>query len=139
MMSFSAKTGAAVLRYSMARASARAETLYCDPGSRAAWAAPPEPMTTPAAVAARPAVRETARTLNRTGWRARRRSAMRSDPPGRGEDLLLAELVGLAHEPDPPPVQDVDAVGQFQCRSEEHTSELQSQSNLVCRLLLEKK
>src|SRR2546430_8006384 len=26
-----------------------------------------------------------------------------------------------------------------QCRSEEHTSELQSQSNLVCRLLLEKK
>src|SRR5688572_31351172 len=27
----------------------------------------------------------------------------------------------------------------IQCRSEEHTSELQSQSNLVCRLLLEKK
>src|SRR2546427_5216578 len=27
----------------------------------------------------------------------------------------------------------------FQIRSEEHTSELQSQSNLVCRLLLEKK
>src|SRR2546427_8535040 len=27
----------------------------------------------------------------------------------------------------------------FQLRSEEHTSELQSQSNLVCRLLLEKK
>src|SRR2546430_6149248 len=32
------------------------------------------------------------------------------------------------------------AIGQFhQYRSEEHTSELQSQSNLVCRLLLEKK
>src|SRR5688572_32273682 len=28
---------------------------------------------------------------------------------------------------------------QFLTRSEEHTSELQSQSNLVCRLLLEKK
>src|SRR2546430_9022676 len=28
---------------------------------------------------------------------------------------------------------------QESCRSEEHTSELQSQSNLVCRLLLEKK
>src|SRR5688572_31889224 len=28
---------------------------------------------------------------------------------------------------------------QMTCRSEEHTSELQSQSNLVCRLLLEKK
>src|SRR2546430_9727934 len=33
------------------------------------------------------------------------------------------------------------AIGRAQClkRSEEHTSELQSQSNLVCRLLLEKK
>src|SRR3989475_5070602 len=30
-------------------------------------------------------------------------------------------------------------VGIFVPRSEEHTSELQSQSNLVCRLLLEKK
>src|SRR2546430_11635651 len=29
--------------------------------------------------------------------------------------------------------------GRSACRSEEHTSELQSQSNLVCRLLLEKK
>src|SRR2546430_7850844 len=29
--------------------------------------------------------------------------------------------------------------GQTRSRSEEHTSELQSQSNLVCRLLLEKK
>src|SRR2546427_1932293 len=34
----------------------------------------------------------------------------------------------LAEDKEPPPV-----------RSEEHTSELQSQSNLVCRLLLEKK
>src|SRR5688572_30913462 len=31
------------------------------------------------------------------------------------------------------------AVGLLEARSEEHTSELQSQSNLVCRLLLEKK
>src|SRR2546430_8251897 len=31
------------------------------------------------------------------------------------------------------------ADGELQRRSEEHTSELQSQSNLVCRLLLEKK
>src|SRR2546430_8233810 len=30
-------------------------------------------------------------------------------------------------------------IGSFHARSEEHTSELQSQSNLVCRLLLEKK
>src|SRR2546430_7025087 len=33
----------------------------------------------------------------------------------------------------------VRAHGQPDRRSEEHTSELQSQSNLVCRLLLEKK
>src|SRR2546427_9533992 len=32
-----------------------------------------------------------------------------------------------------------DGVSQGHGRSEEHTSELQSQSNLVCRLLLEKK
>src|SRR2546427_3726192 len=32
-----------------------------------------------------------------------------------------------------------DGVGVLLDRSEEHTSELQSQSNLVCRLLLEKK
>src|SRR2546427_8111325 len=33
----------------------------------------------------------------------------------------------------------VNFSGAFCSRSEEHTSELQSQSNLVCRLLLEKK
>src|SRR2546430_3633562 len=32
-----------------------------------------------------------------------------------------------------------DGEDSFSIRSEEHTSELQSQSNLVCRLLLEKK
>src|SRR5688572_31079824 len=32
-----------------------------------------------------------------------------------------------------------NACGAYDKRSEEHTSELQSQSNLVCRLLLEKK
>src|SRR2546430_9639446 len=36
------------------------------------------------------------------------------------------------------PVDPVEHVGR-QPRSEEHTSELQSQSNLVCRLLLDKK
>src|SRR5256886_6592384 len=33
----------------------------------------------------------------------------------------------------------LEYLNQVQSRSEEHTSELQSQSNLVCRLLLEKK
>src|SRR2546430_9882641 len=36
-------------------------------------------------------------------------------------------------------IEFVDDLGQTKRRSEEHTSELQSQSNLVCRLLLEKK
>src|SRR5438270_8823047 len=40
-------------------------------------------------------------------------------------------LVALEHEHH--------LLGPIQARSEEHTSELQSQSNLVCRLLLEKK
>src|SRR5256886_7093897 len=36
-------------------------------------------------------------------------------------------------------VSDITAMARLKCRSEEHTSELQSQSNIVCRLLLEKK
>src|SRR2546427_1260388 len=46
-------------------------------------------------------------------------------------DLQLGQQFGLACG-----LQRVEHVAQ---RSEEHTSELQSQSNLVCRLLLEKK
>src|SRR2546430_8436310 len=52
----------------------------------------------------------------------------------------------LAREPHPPQYNLVGDVEGFEIdveivlrRSEEHTSELQSQSNLVCRLLLEKK
>src|SRR5688572_32506026 len=41
-----------------------------------------------------------------------------------GMSVLVARFVGAGNE---------------EMRSEEHTSELQSQSNLVCRLLLEKK
>src|SRR5690606_41470069 len=37
------------------------------------------------------------------------------------------------------PLQDARLVTQLTPRSEEHTSELQSRENLVCRLLLEKK
>src|SRR2546426_3640772 len=46
------------------------------------------------------------------------------------------------HEPGWPlrdQVRHVRDAGLFQHRSEEHTSELQSPCNLVCRLLLEKK
>src|SRR2546427_8119090 len=42
----------------------------------------------------------------------------------------------MCEQPTPPGLGVTDPLGN---RSEEHTSELQSQSNLVCRLLLEKK
>src|SRR5688572_31322452 len=47
--------------------------------------------------------------------------------------LCLAGWARRAHAELPLPSQSISG------RSEEHTSELQSQSNLVCRLLLEKK
>src|SRR2546430_10161327 len=46
------------------------------------------------------------------------------------------------NQPVPAPaqhIQDHPNIDRRTSRSEEHTSELQSQSNLVCRLLLEKK
>src|SRR2546427_942475 len=55
-------------------------------------------------------------------------SSVRS-PPGRGvRDTRIVSPMPSCKRIDRPAV-----------RSEEHTSELQSQSNLVCRLLLEKK
>src|SRR2546427_5297987 len=62
----------------------------------------------------------------------------------RSVTVVPAETV-TTHVPvpeQPPPLQPVKAepaAGVAVNRSEEHTSELQSQSNLVCRLLLEKK
>src|SRR6266478_9806139 len=57
--------------------------------------------------------------------------------------ISLVELLLLALPGQIERLRDlVDALqvsAQRQARSEEHTSELQSQSNLVCRLLLEKK
>src|SRR2546430_5685314 len=51
-----------------------------------------------------------------------------------GDDLFAEVVRGVAQRV---PLQDFDHPARG--RSEEHTSELQSQSNLVCRLLLEKK
>src|SRR2546430_4263946 len=51
------------------------------------------------------------------------------------EDLAI--LLSRARPADRAPLTQPQAV--TSARSEEHTSELQSQSNLVCRLLLEKK
>src|SRR2546430_4283107 len=55
---------------------------------------------------------------------------------GGPEDLIARRSVATAQGVERAPVE-VDLVEDE--RSEEHTSELQSQSNLVCRLLLEKK
>src|SRR2546430_6202731 len=51
--------------------------------------------------------------------------------------LLVASSIPAISQSVKPPAERV--AQQNALRSEEHTSELQSQSNLVCRLLLEKK
>src|SRR5256885_11402881 len=60
------------------------------------------------------------------------------------QDLHALDGVQLAVQPAAPQVRLAEVVGQILRqplgqRSEEHTSELQSPCNLVCRLLLEKK
>src|SRR2546430_4441717 len=62
----------------------------------------------------------------------------------RGDDQFEAPGVASVCEPGrgferPMLGLDADLAPLLDHRSEEHTSELQSQSNLVCRLLLEKK
>src|SRR5690606_40463215 len=59
--------------------------------------------------------------------------------PGHHVALLQALLVGEAVERQVPPRPVQVGLRQVDDRSEEHTSELQSRENLVCRLLLEKK
>src|SRR2546427_2781918 len=57
-------------------------------------------------------------------------------------DAMLARYLKAFEAEGGQPLEASDFVGFFDLltvRSEEHTSELQSQSNLVCRLLLEKK
>src|SRR5256885_13102156 len=62
------------------------------------------------------------------------RSAER-DCPGGGSDLQIPSNGDQKRWR----LHDYRKVGLLHCRSEEHTSELQSPCNLVCRLLLEKK
>src|SRR2546427_7294547 len=59
------------------------------------------------------------------GRKPGRQGAKRDRAPGAGPDSCRCAARRAAHRQE--------------SRSEEHTSELQSQSNLVCRLLLEKK
>src|SRR2546427_4412892 len=62
---------------------------------------------------------------------------------GRIAPGLAADLIAVAGDPGER-IEALDALARVagdgdEVRSEEHTSELQSQSNIVCRLLLEKK
>src|SRR5690349_23186847 len=73
-------------------------------------------------------------TLFRSGAVARHLQQRRHRPPGlaqrRGQPARAEPVDQLERSPAP---------GVAQPRSEEHTSELQSRRDLVCRLLLEKK
>src|SRR2546430_12358169 len=74
-------------------------------------------------------------TLFRSG--ADRAAATRrpEGPRGGRPEQVPEQPEAARHRPARLPRRERDVPG----RSEEHTSELQSQSNLVCRLLLEKK
>src|SRR2546430_9324617 len=68
------------------------------------------------------------------GDKAERKNLAGEDRTGPiGETRERGHLQFRSHEQNPDPQH------HHHTRSEEHTSELQSQSNLVCRLLLEKK
>src|SRR5260221_7158396 len=60
---------------------------------------------------------------------------------GQPVSMLLPQVVGFKLDGELPQGATATDLGQLavQLRSEEHTSELQSHSDLVCRLLLEKK
>src|SRR5690606_40600222 len=63
---------------------------------------------------------------------------IRNTPIMKSSDLVNWELVGTAFTDATRPTFEPNG-GLWAPRSEEHTSELQSRENLVCRLLLEKK
>src|SRR2546430_7254159 len=67
-----------------------------------------------------------------TLFRSPRDQAFHRHLPASGIDESETKFCGHRAIPTP-------RIPPSSCRSEEHTSELQSQSNLVCRLLLEKK
>src|SRR2546430_12399045 len=74
-----------------------------------------------------PSARRTAISRRRAVARASRRFA------------ALAQAISSTRATAPDSIRRRPLTSPIAARSEEHTSELQSQSNLVCRLLLEKK
>src|SRR5690242_21532861 len=66
-------------------------------------------------------------------------SAFRQWPSGRQRDLMSAIFESATPPVIAPSPRKTPPAPRVTARSEEHTSELQSHVNLVCRLLLEKK
>src|SRR2546430_9576052 len=79
-----------------------------------------------------PVVSDVSRDFDRYWASASSIPAARVLPPATATSItaVAADAARVEHHPD---------AAAYRERSEEHTSELQSQSNLVCRLLLEKK
>src|SRR5690606_40369065 len=71
-----------------------------------------------------------------SGGRAQRPGSDRDDAD---DDGCREGVPGLVEEQVGEPAAARGQGGELRLRSEEHTSELQSRENLVCRLLLEKK
>src|SRR5260370_27061428 len=83
---------------------------------------------------------------DRNGWRLQMTSAKTSALPSQQERLQWHMPISPVDYPDRDPVLSEEErkgiehlLSLSSWRSEEHTSELQSHLNLVCRLLLEKK
>src|SRR5437016_7938873 len=77
--------------------------------------------------------------LSRASSRARRSTSSWSEDPGRFRAKQFWFLRGRNYICSSKSTQTNIAASSLFVRSEEHTSELQSLTNLVCRLLLEKK
>src|SRR2546430_13660735 len=78
--------------------------------------------------------------LRRSGREGSHRALAHVEPESRFRREAVGQVQAAEHIPEDPAVgvAIVLVTPGVSQRSEEHTSELQSQSNLVCRLLLEK-
>src|SRR2546430_413921 len=96
-----------------------------------------------------PAARQRVQGGERVSGEGAQLSALAASPPAEGEGAVQLDgplVEGYGRGGLPLPIEPLSLQEGFERperaraeRSEEHTSELQSQSNLVCRLLLEKK